>query len=567
MEDENKQSKQDLIEKIKSAKNILVTTTKNPTIDQITAALGLSQVLHELDKRVTTLVSNPIPQKISFLETNDEFTDSVDSLRDFVISLDKRLADKLHYKVIDDEVRIFITPYQSSIKHDDIRFSQGGFNVDAVIILGATEVSQLEDIINEDAGVINTSPVTVLTVGKIPSAIRGENWHNPGASSLSEMVTDLVLSFDDPTLMTQSVSQALLTGIITATKHFSNEHTTPQSMNLAAKLMAHGANQQMIMSRIGDISNNPSSSEVAVKDIDDNLTLSVNSESQDDVPLAEQKGAIDNNGDSDASTIVLNDSDAHDKNPDLKTTDEIPVLDDSQGSSSEAPQEILASVPATPQQDTTENNVVQQEPALAVPVPQPPVFSPPVVPATIPSVAPPVYPPEPANAVDTNVDTLGLNDNLKINQPLVGGSAQTFEDNSLLPPVVAKSPAIEPLAPATSPAVSPLPMPAPLGQPNPNPVLAAPEQNYATEPSNNAILPPVLQRSPVVSHTFGTNETSPKIDTGLLDPNLIPSPLGQQPAGMIDAFQNQSTIPAIPPELNSNQAPFANNNTPFPPQT
>ncbi|MBP6880435.1 hypothetical protein KBC31_02270 [Candidatus Saccharibacteria bacterium] len=287
-----------LIAQLEKANSVLVTATNNPDIDQLSAAFGMSQILNEMEKHVTTLISRPIPEELEFLKGELEVTDNVDNLRDFVISLDKRLADHLHYKVVDEEVRVYITPYRTSIGAKDIRFGQGGFNVDAVIILGATELDQLEDVISDDAGVINTAPVTILTKGDIPSVIRGDNWHNPSISSLSEMVANFALKVPDQTVLTQTSSQALLTGLITATKHFSNDKTTPQVMNIAAQMMSYGANQQTIVSRLGSANSieelapkkdgvTPLKINKDTKSSDDSISL-FDKDKDDVVPLAEQ---------------------------------------------------------------------------------------------------------------------------------------------------------------------------------------------------------------------------------------------------------------------------------------
>ena len=95
----NRIEKRALRDRLKGASTVLITTSNNPSIDQLTAALGLGQMLKKLGKSVTTTITATIPKKISFLEADKQFIDNLDSLRDFIISLDKKLADKLRYKV------------------------------------------------------------------------------------------------------------------------------------------------------------------------------------------------------------------------------------------------------------------------------------------------------------------------------------------------------------------------------------------------------------------------------------------------------------------------------------
>jgi nanoRNase/pAp phosphatase (c-di-AMP/oligoRNAs hydrolase) len=81
--------------KIKSVSNILVTVSRNPNVDQLAAALGLTFMLDKLGKHATAVFSGKIPPAINFLQPEKTFEDNADSLRDFIISLDKDKADRL----------------------------------------------------------------------------------------------------------------------------------------------------------------------------------------------------------------------------------------------------------------------------------------------------------------------------------------------------------------------------------------------------------------------------------------------------------------------------------------
>ena len=96
---------------IAEANNILITVSKNPSIDELSAAIGLTLVLDKAGKKVTAVYSGRTPHAIAFLDPDNAFQDNVSSLRDFIISLDKTKADRLRYKVDNDSgmVKIFVT--------------------------------------------------------------------------------------------------------------------------------------------------------------------------------------------------------------------------------------------------------------------------------------------------------------------------------------------------------------------------------------------------------------------------------------------------------------------------
>jgi len=245
-------SKQLIAEKIKQSANILVTVSSNPSVDALTAALGLTLMLNKLDKHATAVFSGVIPPAINFLEPNKTFENNVDSLRDFIIALDKDKADRLRYKVEDDVVRIFITPYRTKISQSDLQFSQGDFNVDLIVALGVEEQKELDQAITAHGRILHDATVVTINAAAQKSSLGSIDWQDKNASSLSEMLASMAESLKSG-ILDQQISTALLTGIVASTDRFSNQHTTPHVMTIAAQLMAAGANQQLIATKLQSI--------------------------------------------------------------------------------------------------------------------------------------------------------------------------------------------------------------------------------------------------------------------------------------------------------------------------
>lgn len=236
---------QDIVERLKKANNVLVTVSKDPSVDQLAACIGLTIALNKLDKHATAVFSGEVPSTIEFLQPEQTLEKNTDSLRDFIISLDKSKADKLRYKVEDRVVRIFITPYKTSITDSDLEFSQGDFNVDVVLAIGVHQQTDLDHAITAHGRIMHDA--TVITVNNQSGADLGSiNWFNASASSLSEMATSLTNRFNTPELLDQQIATAFLTGIVAETERFSNDKTSANTMNASAALMAAGANQQLV---------------------------------------------------------------------------------------------------------------------------------------------------------------------------------------------------------------------------------------------------------------------------------------------------------------------------------
>lgn len=241
--DANTQSQ--AVDRIKEAEHVLITVSANPSVDQLSAAIGLTLLLNKLHKHATAVFSGKIPSTLEFLQPEETLETNTDSLQDFIVSLDKTKADKLRYKVEDDVVRIFITPYRTSLSEADLNFSQGDFNVDVVVALGVDNRDHLDEAIMQHGRILHDATVISLMAGESISEVGSINWQDQNASSLCEMLTSVSDSFG-PSLIDEQIATAFLTGIVATTDRFRNDRTTPRVMTMSAQLMAAGANQQLI---------------------------------------------------------------------------------------------------------------------------------------------------------------------------------------------------------------------------------------------------------------------------------------------------------------------------------
>ena len=61
-------AKQQIVDKIKDSSNILVTVSTDPSVDELSAALGLTLLLNKMDKHATAVFSGAVPPAITFLD-------------------------------------------------------------------------------------------------------------------------------------------------------------------------------------------------------------------------------------------------------------------------------------------------------------------------------------------------------------------------------------------------------------------------------------------------------------------------------------------------------------------
>ena len=242
------EQKQELLSRLKEANNVLVTVSNNPSVDQIAAVIGLTLTLNKMKKHATAVYSGKTPSTIEFLEPEKTIRQNTDSLRDFIISLDRNKADKLRYKVEDKLVRIYISPYRSAIGQEDLMFSQGDFNIDVVVALGVNEQKDLDQAITAHGRILHDATVATVTTGQA-GTVGSIHWADTNASSLSEMLSGLIQDMQSDVLDNQ-IATAFLTGIVAETDRFSNEKTRPSTMAISSSLMAAGANQQLVSEKL-----------------------------------------------------------------------------------------------------------------------------------------------------------------------------------------------------------------------------------------------------------------------------------------------------------------------------
>ncbi len=246
-------SKQRIIDGIKDVTNILVTVSANPSVDELSAALALTIFLNKLGKHATAVFSGEVPPAISFLNPDKTFEQTANSLRDFIIALDKEKADHLRYKVVDDAVKIFITPYRTTISEKDLEFSQGDYNVELVVALNVENSERIDAALTAHGRILHDAIVVTMTAGGVKSGLGSVDWHEDSASGVSEMMVELINDLRTQSAsLDEQIATALLTGIVAVTNRFSNNLTSSRVMTVAANLMAIGANQQLVAMKIAE---------------------------------------------------------------------------------------------------------------------------------------------------------------------------------------------------------------------------------------------------------------------------------------------------------------------------
>ena len=67
--------------RLKQSQNVLVTVSKNPSVDQLSAAIGLTLALNKLGKHATAVYSGETPSTLEFLKPEETLETNTDSFK------------------------------------------------------------------------------------------------------------------------------------------------------------------------------------------------------------------------------------------------------------------------------------------------------------------------------------------------------------------------------------------------------------------------------------------------------------------------------------------------------
>lgn len=245
--------KQQVIERVREAEKILITTHKNPDGDAIGATLALLLFLKKIGKKVTAVTEDPAPDVFNYLPSFNEVSQNFSGTRDFVISVDvsKTKADKIMYKVQDNKLNIIISPKNGQFTESSVSFPPGGFNQDLIIVLDSPDLERMGVIYDKNPDIFFETPVINIDHHAGNDHFGQVNLVDLTATSTSEILVSILEALSpEKSPFDEDISTCLLTGIITDTGSFQNANTTPKSLTVSAQMVAAGARRDEIIKRV-----------------------------------------------------------------------------------------------------------------------------------------------------------------------------------------------------------------------------------------------------------------------------------------------------------------------------
>lgn len=238
---------------VREHKNILVCLPAKPTTDAIASGLAIYGVLQKLGKQAKVVAAGfALPDNHKFLPKSDEISHELSALKKFVVSVDvsKTSVQDINYDIQNGRLNVYITPKTGYLDTRDVSTSSGDYEFDLIIVLDSRDLASLGKVFEDNAEFFHHTPMINIDHHPANEQFGQVNYVHVTATSISEIIFELLEHLDSGALLDEYMATHLLTGIISKTKSFKTNAVTPRSLAIASHLIASGARREDIVKNL-----------------------------------------------------------------------------------------------------------------------------------------------------------------------------------------------------------------------------------------------------------------------------------------------------------------------------
>lgn len=229
-------------EAIDKYSNIAIATRKNPTVDDMGAALSLYLSLKDLGKNLTVATPNEPLVEVSSLVGIDEVKTSLGSQEgDLIVSFPYREGEieKVSYTRDENFLNIIVKAGENGLTftENEVQFIRGGGSPELLFVVGSPRVSDLGKLFDVEA--LKDTVVINIDNKEENQGFGDIKMVSTKLSSVSEAITNLIFSMG--LKIDLDIAQNLMLGIATSTNNFTNDNTSPLAFEMAGLLLRQGA--------------------------------------------------------------------------------------------------------------------------------------------------------------------------------------------------------------------------------------------------------------------------------------------------------------------------------------
>ncbi|MBP6859340.1 MAG: hypothetical protein KBC69_01815 [Candidatus Magasanikbacteria bacterium] len=232
--------------------HILLVVNSNQNTDALCAAMAWKKLLEKQRKQVDIIADNfVLPKNLKFLKGLEEVQPQLSHLQKFILKVDisNVKIDTLSYDIKDNWLSIYLTPKQGIITKNELRTAQSGLKYDLIISINAQDLESLGNIFLNNTDLFYKVPIINFDNHPGNEHFGQVNFVDLSATSISESIYKIMAQLFEPDI-DATMANFLLTGMISQTQSFKTSNVSPNTLNLASKLMSLGADREKIVKNL-----------------------------------------------------------------------------------------------------------------------------------------------------------------------------------------------------------------------------------------------------------------------------------------------------------------------------
>lgn len=239
-------------QQLEGKKHVLIAFDRNSKGDGICSSAALSLFLKKRGIRSDIISSDfSLPQNYRFVKHAKKIRPSLGHLQKFILSIDveKTGVRELSYDILDNQLRIFVTPKQGTINTDNISTKKSGFLYDLIIVLDTPDLASLGSLYLDNADFFAHTPIINIDHKTNNEHFGHLNIVDVTASATSEILFK-VCKATKPELIDTDIAEALLAGMVSGTNSFKSVNVRHNTLATASELVKLGADRNRIIKNL-----------------------------------------------------------------------------------------------------------------------------------------------------------------------------------------------------------------------------------------------------------------------------------------------------------------------------
>jgi len=227
---------------VNTAKEIVVVTHGNPTMDSMGGSLALMLGLASLGKQSAVICPDPMTVGFSNFVGADKVSRQFGN-KNFVISLDydDGSIEKVSYNIEGKKFNLVVEhrPGFEPMTSDKVQYNYQGVSADLIISVDTLHLGELGAVYEQQKAFFAGKQIINIDFHDANANYGAINLVDPGASSTTELVAEFLATLG--VKLTTDIATNLLNAIYDATKNFQNPNVTSMAFEVASVCLKAGA--------------------------------------------------------------------------------------------------------------------------------------------------------------------------------------------------------------------------------------------------------------------------------------------------------------------------------------